>query len=153
MMSSLQGTDALGNGTFSGEDGGMIKAFDNRIDNAASLIYANSNDGTTGKDAVSFDAYLAAARNETVPASFKTLAGGTVYNNFDTRKDIGVSLSDIDHVDRVEQIVTTSAGRLIQGDFTWNFDNAADDASYDLNTALMSKIRSYATKLISVGGK
>ena len=153
MMSSLQGTDALGNGTFSGEDGGMIKAFDNRIDNAASLIYANSNDGTTGKDAVSFDAYLAAARNETVPASFKTLAGGTVYNNFDTRKDIGVSLSDIDHVDRVEQIVTTSAGRLNQGDFTWNFDNAADDASYDLNTALMSKIRSYATKLISVGGK
>ena len=153
MMSSLQGTDALGSGTFSGEDGGMIKAFNNTIENASSLIYANSNDGTTNKDAVSFDAYLAAARNETVPASFKTLAGGTAYNNFDTRKDIGVSLSDIDHVDRVEQIVTASAGRLNQGDFTWSFNNAVDDASSDLNTALMSKIRSYATQLISVGGK
>ena len=153
MMSSLQGTDALGEGTFSGEDGGMIKAFDNIIENASSLIYANSNEGTAKKDAVSFDAYLATARNETVPDFYKTIAGGFAYNNFDTSKDIGVSLSDIDSVNNVEQIVTTSAGRLNQGDFTWKFDNAVDDASYDVNAALMSKIRSYSTQLISVGGK
>ena len=152
MMSSLQGTDALGEGTFSGENGGMIKAFDNITENASSLIYANSNEGTTKKDGVSFDAYLASARNETVPNSYKTLAGGTAYNNFDTRKDIGASPADIDSVNHVEQIVTTGAGRLNQGDFTWKFDNAADDASYDVNAALMSKLRSYATELISVGG-
>ncbi|MTK10137.1 MAG: pectate lyase [Hungatella sp.] len=152
MMSSLQGTDALGQGTFSGENGGMIKAFNNRIENASSLIYANSNEGTTGKNAVSFDAYFASARNETVPTLYKTIAGSTAYNNFDTGKDIGVSLSDIESVNHVEGIVTTSAGRLNQGDFTWKFDNAVDDTSSDLNTALMSKIRSYTTNLISVGG-
>ncbi|WP_349673115.1 hypothetical protein [Lacrimispora sp.] len=152
MMSSLQGTDTLGQGTFSGENGGMIKAFNNRIENASSLIYANSNEGTTGKNTVSFDAYSASARNETVPSLYKTIAGSTVYNNFDTGKNIGVSLSDIDPVNNVEGIVTTSAGRLNQGDFTWKFNNAADDTSSDLNTALMSKIRSYTTNLISVGG-
>nr|WP_314459809.1 pectate lyase [uncultured Clostridium sp.] len=153
MLSSLQGTDALGEGTFSGEDGGMIKAFNNMIKNASGLIYANSNEGTAKKDAVSFDAYLASARNETVPDFYKTIAGGFAYNNFDIRKDMGVSLSDIDSVNNVEQFVTTSAGRLNQGDFTWKFDNAVDDASYDVNAALMSKIRSYATELKSVGGK
>ncbi len=152
MMSSLQGTDDLGQGTFSGENGGMIKAFNNRIENASSLIYANSDEGTTGKNTVSFDAYLASARNETVPSLYKTIAGSTVYNNFDTGKDIGVSLSDIDPVNNVEGIVTTSAGRFNQGDFTWKFNNAVDDTSSDLNTALMSKIRSYTTNLISVGG-
>lgn len=153
MMSSLQGTDTLGKGTFSGENGGMIKAFNNHIENASSLIYANSNAGTTGYDAVSFDAYLASARNENVPASYKTLAGGTAYNNFDTGRDIGVTPSAIDPVNQVKQIVTASAGRLNQGDFTWIFDNAVDDVSYDLNAALMSKIRSYVTDLKSVGGE
>lgn len=153
MMSSLQGTDALGDGTFSGENGGMIKAFHNIIENASSLIYANSNDGTARYDAVSFDAYLASARNETVPNSYKTLAGGSVYNNFDTSKEIGVSLSDIDQVNDVQQIVTTRAGRLNQGDFAWIFNDAVDDISYDLNAALMSKIRSYVTDLKSIGGK
>lgn len=152
MMSSLQGTDALGQGTFSGENGGMIKAFNNKIEDASSLIYANSNEGTTGKNAVSFDAYLVSARNETVPSLYKTVAGSTAYNNFDTGKDIGVSLSAIEPVNNVEGIVTTSAGRINQGDFTWKFDNAVDDTSSDLNTALMSKITSYKTNLISVGG-
>ncbi len=153
MMSSLQGTDALGDGTFSGENGGMIKAYNNIIENASSLIYANSNSGTTNENADSFDAYLASTRNETVPNSYKTLSGRTSYNNFDTSKDIGVSLSDIDNVSNVEQIVTTRAGRMNQGDFTWNFNDAADDTSYNLNTALMSKIKNYTTGLVSVGGK
>lgn len=150
MMSSLQGTDALGDGTFSGENGGMIKAFNNIIENASSLIYANSNDGTANADASSFDAYFASARNETVPGSYKTKAGSTVYNNFDTSIDIGVNQSDIDTVNVVEQIVKTRAGRMNQGDFTWKFDDASDDTSYALNSALMSKIKSYTSELISV---
>lgn len=152
MLSSLQGTDALGEGTFSGEDGGVIKAYNNRIVDADSLIYANSNTGTAPANATSFDAYLASSRNETVPSSYRALVGGTAYNNFDTSVDTGVNSADIDNVSDVEQIVTAQAGRLNNGDFTWEFNDAVDDTSYDLNTALMAKIRSYITQLVSVGG-
>ncbi|QSF45311.1 pectate lyase family protein [Paenibacillus tianjinensis] len=153
MMISLQGTDALGEeGTFSGENGGMIKAYNNLVADAASLIYANSNTGTAPANATSFDAYLASARNETVPGSYKALTGGTAYNNFDTTVNTGVSASAVDSVSAVEQIVTAKAGRLDSGDFTWTFNDSVDDASYDLNTALMSAIRSYTTGLVSVGG-
>ncbi|MBP3952545.1 pectate lyase [Bacillus sp. YZJH907-2] len=152
MMSSLQGTDALGDGTFSGEDGGMIKAYNNIVVDAASLIYANSNEGTASANAKSFDAYLASSRNETVPSSYKTLVGGTTYNNFDTRIDLGVNGSSIDNVSDVEQIVTAEAGRLNNGDFTWEFNDSVDDKSYKLNSELMAKIKGYKTSLISVGG-
>ena len=62
MMSSLQGTDALGDGTFSGENGGMIKAYNNKIEGADSIIYANSDAGTTAANSTEFDAYLASSR-------------------------------------------------------------------------------------------
>lgn len=152
MLSSLQGTDALGEGTFSGENGGMIKAYNNLIVDASSLIYANSNTGTAPANATSFDAYLASSRNETVPTSYKALKGGTAYNNFDTNVQTGVNVSNIDNVSNVEQVVTAKAGRLNGGDFTWAFNDSVDDASYALNTALMSAIRSYTTGLVSVGG-
>ncbi|RDY29517.1 pectate lyase family protein [Lachnotalea glycerini] len=153
MMSSLQGTDTFGTGTFSKENGGMIKAFNNKIEGAKSLIYANSDAGTTIANATSFDAYLAVSRSETVPSSYKTIAGSTVYNNFDTNKDLGVSQSDIDSVNNVAAIVTASAGRMNQGDFTWQFNNAVDDESSDVNAALMAKIASYTSQLVSIGGK
>jgi pectate lyase len=152
MLSSLQGTDALGEGTFSGENGGMIKAYNNLIVDASSLIYANSNTGTAPANATSFDAYLASSRNETVPSSYKALKGGTAYNNFDTNVQTGVNVSNIDNVNNVEQVVTAKAGRLNGGDFIWEFNDSVDDASYTLNTALMSAIRSYTTGLVSVGG-
>ncbi|AIQ21570.1 pectate lyase [Paenibacillus sp. FSL H7-0737] len=152
MLSSLQGTDALGEGTFSGENGGVIKAYNNLIVGASSLIYANSNTGTAPANATSFDAYLASSRNETVPSSYKALKGGTAYNNFDTSIQTGVNVSNIDNVSNVEQVVTAKAGRLNGGDFIWAFNDSVDDASYALNTALMSAIRSYTTGLVSVGG-
>lgn len=152
MMSSLQGTDALEEGTFSGENGGMIKAYNNLIVDADSLIYANSNTGTAPAHATSFDAYLALSRNETVPSSYKALVGGSAYNNFDTSVNTGVNVSSIDSVNAVEQVITAEAGRLGKGDFTWTFNDAVDDTSYALNAALMSKISSYTTQLVSVGG-
>ncbi|WP_440961125.1 pectate lyase [Paenibacillus nitricinens] len=152
MLSSLQGTDALGEGTFSGENGGVIKAYNNLIVDASSLIYANSNTGTAPANTASFDAYLASSRNESVPGSYKALKGGTAYNNFDTSVQTGVNVSNIDNVSNVEQVVTAKAGRLNGGDFTWAFNDSVDDASYALNTALMSAIRSYTTGLVSVGG-
>lgn len=153
MMSSLQGTDTLGKGTFSSENGGIIKAYHNRIEQADSLIYANTNHGTTSGNETSFDAYEASKRGEIVPATYKTMAGNTSYNNFDTLKDLGANQADIDDVIAVEGIVTKDAGRMNQGDFTWKFNNETDDTSYGLNSELMSKIRNYKTQLISVGVK
>jgi len=153
MMSSKQGTDTLGKGTFSGENGGMIKAFNNRIEDADSLIYANSNNGTANGNSTSFDAYYVSKRNEIVPDTYKTIAGNTSYNNFDTKKDMGVSQSDIHQVNDVKQVVTNNAGRMNQGDFIWKFNNATDDTSYVLNSELMAKIINYKTQLVSVGGK
>ncbi|WP_281890502.1 pectate lyase [Paenibacillus sp. YYML68] len=152
MLSSLQGTDALGEGTFSGENGGMIKAFNNTIVGAQSIIYANSNAGTAPANATSFDAFLASSRTQTVPSSYKALVGGTAYNNFDTTVDTGVSAAKIDQVSSVEAIVTAKAGRMNGGDFTWEFNDSVDDTSYDVNQGLMTKIRSYTSKLVSVGG-
>jgi pectate lyase len=155
MLISLQGTDIAGGsvGTFSGENGGMIKAYNNSdVDLVGGLIYANSNAGSAPANATSFDAYLASTRNETVPSSYKALVGGTTYNNFDTTIDTGVNAADIDSVSTVEQVVTAEAGRLGNGDFTWTFNDAVDDTSSDLNSALMSKILSYTSQLVSVGG-
>ncbi|NOU95765.1 hypothetical protein GC093_21435 [Paenibacillus sp. LMG 31456] len=155
MMISLQGTDiknGVADGTFSGEPGGMIKAYNNIIVDPGNLIYANSNAGTAPANATSFDAYLAASRSEAVPNSYITLKGGTAYNNFDTLTDTGVNVANIDAVSNVEQMVTVKAGRLNKGDFTWEFDNSIDDASYSINTALMNKIKNYTAQLLSVGG-
>lgn len=150
MMSSNQGTDALGEGTFSGERGGMIKAYNNQYDNSVkSLIYANSNAGTAAANATSFDAYLASARNEKVPSSYMALDGDSTYNNFDTESDF-YSYTPTP-VGQVVSHVTAYAGRMYGGDFDWTF-TAAEDSSYAINSDLMAKIKAYKTQLVSVGG-
>lgn len=153
MMSSMQGTDALGQGTFSGENGGMIKAYNNITVGASSLIYANSDTGTAKADAVSFDAYLASSREETVPSSYKTVAGATTYNNFDTSSayDLGVAEEDIDDPQDVPSIVTKYAGRMNGGDFDWTFQES-DDTNYSVDTALKAKVVNYKSSVLAIGG-
>lgn len=144
MLSSLQGSDVAGNstGTFSGEAGGMIKAYNNSIGGEKSLVYAQDN-------AVQFDAYLAASRDEMVPASYKTVSGGTTYNNFDTSSKM--YKYEADDVEDVVDNVTTYAGRVNGGDFKWKFTNADDELS-SLNKALMEKLLNYKTDIVSIGG-
>lgn len=153
MMSLMQGTDALGQGTFSGENGGMIKAYNNITVGASSLIYANSDAGTAKADAVSFDAYLASSREETVPSSYKTVAGATTYNNFDTSSayDLGVAEEDIDDPQDVPSIVTKYAGRMNGGDFDWTFQES-DDTNYSVDTALKAKVVNYKSSVLAIGG-
>ena len=153
MMSSMQGTDALGQGTFSGENSGMIKAYNNITVGASSLIYANSDAGTAKADAVSFDAYLASSREETVPSSYKTVAGATTYNNFDTSSayDLGVAEEDIDDPQDVPSIVTKYAGRMNGGDFDWTFQES-DDTNYSVDTALKAKVVNYKSSVLAIGG-
>ncbi|SDM78876.1 pectate lyase family protein [Lachnospira pectinoschiza] len=148
MLSSLQGTDALGDGTFSGENGGVIKAFNNYMENSGSVIYANTEDGNS----TSYDAYLASSRDEVVSGSYKTLVGSTSYDNFDTTVDLGVDESNIDAAEDVKTIVTANAGSQGGGVIDYTFSEE-DDSSYAVDTELLALVRNYKnTELVSVLG-
>lgn len=157
MLISMQGSDiaeGLDNATFSKEPGGMIKAYNNMVVGANRLIYANAEgvQGATGpKNAVQFDAVLASTRDEAVDDFYRTVSGGTNYNNFDITYDLGVTAAQIDNPDDVPSIVTSKAGRLNGGDFTWTF-TAADDTDYSVNTALKSAVVNYTSPVKAVGG-
>ncbi|MCQ2416433.1 MAG: dockerin type I domain-containing protein [Oscillospiraceae bacterium] len=142
MMSSMQGTDAQGDGTFSGETGGIIKAYNNVMVNAKSYItYQNNNK--------SFDAYEASNAKEKLPSNVVTLSGGTAYNNFDTSADMYQYQPDAP--EDVPAKVTAAAGRVQGGDFQWKFNNETDDASYAVNTALKQAIVNYKSSIVKIG--
>ncbi len=141
MLSSKQGTDALGEGTFSGETGGIIKAYGNIFDKTSMPIdYATNN--------TSFDCYTVTDKSMQIPSSVKTLLGGTTYNNFDTKSTM---YSYVPHqASDVPSVVKAYAGRCGGGDFKWTFTDG-DNTNYDVNTALKNAIIAYKTTLISVG--
>lgn len=145
MMSSKQGTDATGDGTFSGENGGIIKSFGNvfveKPKNFSFITYQ--------VNSTSFDAYEVATRDEVVPATIVTLAGNTTYNNFDTdpqRMHDGV----VDATGDVPSIVMGyyGAGRLNHGDIQYVFNNATDDADYGRNAGLDAVLAAYSSSLV-----
>ena len=152
MMIAGQGTDTYdsasgqytGKSTFSGQDGGMTKAFNNRMYDTASPVYQTEND-------TQFDAYLVTDRNETVPEEVKSVKGGFAYTNFDTAPGMYAYMPD--EPDDVPSVVAGYAGRIDGGDFQWTFDNAVDDDSYDVNEALKSAIAGYETGLLYVQGE
>lgn len=155
MMSSLQGSDTKGNGVFSKEKGGMIKAYNNTISGAAGVVYANADSDYDTANAASFDAYLASERSEQVADSYKTLSGSTTYSNFDTDKsvDMGVTEADITAVSDVKEKVKALAGSQGGGVVPWSFTDA-DNSSYEIDAKLKEAVVSYKnTSLISVGGK
>lgn len=155
MLSSNQGSDALGEGTFSGENGGIIKAYGNEIVGATGIIYANAA-SVTGEvaNAATFDAYLAASAGEKVPSSYKTVAGGTTYDNFDTTKDLGVKAGSLVAAKDVPALVTSSkgAGSLGGGVIDWKFSDE-DDTAYVVDKDLKAAVTNYKnTGLVAVGG-
>jgi pectate lyase len=143
MLISNQGSDVFGSNTntFSGDPGGMIKAYDNYIVGAARFV--DQNDFATD-----FDAYVVANKSDKVPSSVKTVSGGHVYNNFDT--DASMYAYTAQRPADAKNTVMQYAGRMFGGDFKWTFDNAVDDASSDVNAALKSALGNYKTKLVSV---
>ncbi|WP_455497168.1 pectate lyase family protein [Coprobacter sp.] len=155
MMSSKQGTDASGDGTFSGENGGMIKSYGNVfVETGSNFSYITANEvknsSATFVSATDFDAYQASARDESVPTTYKTLSGGTIYNNFDTDASLMYSYVPDDALN-VPAKVKANAGRMYGGDFSWEgFNNMIDDSDYEVNTKLMNAIRSYNTSLLEV---
>lgn len=155
MMSSLQGTDATGDGTFSGENGGIIKSYGNLFVECSSnfsYITANSVEGSgaTAVSATSFDAYHATTRDEQVPSSYVTLKGSTTYDNFDTNSSLMYDYTPDAAID-VPAKVKAQAGRMQGGDFTWlGFDNATEDHNYEIIDGLMSAVTGYETSLIEI---
>lgn len=145
MMASKQGTDATGDGTFSGEDGGIIKSFGNimaqRGKNFSYITWQRNNTG--------FDAFEAATRDEQVPATVKTLAGGTVYNNFDTDPARIYDYTPLDAEDVPAAVMGYyGAGRLNHGDIIFKFNNAGDDDDYARNPAIDAVLNGYKSKLV-----
>ena len=148
MMISLQGSDVAidPNGTFSGEDGGMIKSYGNRFVGAERYV-------TYQQNQTEFDAYEATTREERVPATVVAKQGGRGYDNFDTDASLFYSYTP-DDADDVPAKVTgwLGAGRMGHGDFQWSFDNATEDANYHLISALKKALQYYKSTLVGIFG-
>lgn len=159
MLTSMQGSDVYDqssqsndysdNPTFSKEDGGTIKAFNNYMEGQQRFVpygadaYPNST--------VDFDAYVATSREDQIPAEVVSSRGGNSYNNFDTNSALMYNYV-VETPEQAMETVKASAGRMNGGDFKWTFNNAVDDASYAVNTALKSALINYQTQLIAIQG-
>ncbi|WP_026754667.1 T9SS type A sorting domain-containing protein [Sediminibacter sp. Hel_I_10] len=150
MLISQQGTDVYNGsqGTFSGEDGGIIKAFDNYITGETLFIPYNSTSA-----AEQFDAYLASTRSENLDASINSYQGGNVYNNFDTDDNLYINTLIIDSPTEAKDNVMTYSGRVSGGDIDWTFDNSIDDTDYGVNVGLLEVLSSYTSSLVFVQGE
>lgn len=152
IMSSLQGTDAKGDGTFSGEKGGLIKAygnvFANKPANFSYIPYAENN--------TSFDAYEVSNPSEQVPASVKTLVGGTSYDNFDTNPSL-MYVYAADKAEDVPSIVEGfyGAGRLNHGDidFVIPDETVVTNGHQQPLPALASILDAYTSGVVKVFGE
>ena len=152
IMSSLQGTDAKGDGTFSGEKGGLIKAygnvFANKPENFSYIPYSENN--------TSFDAYEVSNPSEQVPASVKTLVGGTSYDNFDTNSSLMYAYA-ADKAEDVPSIVEGfyGAGRLNHGDidFVIPDETVVTNGHQQPWPALASILDAYTSGVVKVFGE
>ena len=160
MMTSMQGTDVYAGGTkrdpknygtFSDEDGGTIKAYNNHMEGSYTFIpYGAGKYMLKGKETAvgdidtkaDFDAYVVESRDAKVPATVKSYAGANTYNNFDTDKSVMYSYTADDPATAKANVVAY-AGRLQGGDFKWTFDNAVDDTSASVNKKLQDALKAY----------
>lgn len=144
MLISKQGTDAEGDGTFSGEDGGVIKAYNNKIDNPRKLQYYQE-----GQTNGAWDAVLVSERSATVTAT--AYVGGTGYNQeADEQARTSYMENKMDAPEDVKAIVKGShgAGRMQHGDFRWSFKNAVQDENYGVIAELKSALQGYQSTLV-----
>jgi pectate lyase len=173
MMISMQGTDVWSDskqandpanqGTFSGEDGGMIKAFNNTFDadiatNSMRFVaYADPNPtyNIAGKisSLTDFDAFAASTRGEIVPSSVTSKLGANTYNNFDTDAVLYIKNLVIDEPGIAKDKVIQYSGRIAGGDLKISYNNAVDDTAYLVNTVEKTAVTNYATSMVFVQGE
>ena len=149
MLISMQGSDigSDGKGTFSSEDGGIIKSYKNifteKSKNFKYVTYQTNN--------VEFDAYEATTRDETVPGTVTAKKGGTSYDNFDTDASLMYAYTPHSAVDVPANVTGAyGAGRLNHGDFSWDF--TGKDSDYDVDAALKSALQNYKSSLVGIFG-
>ena len=146
MLSSMQGSDT--SETFSGEDGGIIKAYGNYFtDNQSSFKYVTyqTSSNATSTSTSSFDAYEVDDPSTTVPSTVVTVQGGTSYDNFDTVDSLMYSYTAMD-ASLVADTVTGywGAGRLNHGDFEYTISG---DSDYSVDSTLKSLLTNYTSSL------
>lgn len=160
MLTSMQGTDVWDETkqandytnmpTFSNENGGTIKAYNNYMSGQRRFVpygaagYLNST--------VDFDAYVASTRSEQITSSIVSNYGKNTYNNFDTNAAVMYAYTP-DSPEAAKENVMLYAGRMNGGDLKWTFNNAVDDASYTVNTGLKAALTNYKTTLVAVQGE
>ncbi len=156
-LTSMQGTivydEDLGKNdyehpiTLSGENGGVIKAYNNYIEDAHRFVAYG--DATYPNATVDFDAYVAQSKNEVLSADIIANYGKTTYNNFDTRSDLMYPYQ-ADTPEEARNKVMSYAGRMQGGDFKWTFQNEVDDKSSKVNQPLKDALLAYQTSLQSI---
>ena len=159
MMTSMQGSDVYAgtttrdtknNPTFSSENGGFIKAYNNYMTGSYTFIPYGASTYTLKGSSTSvgsintsqdFDAYVVTSRNATIPSSITSYAGGNYYSNFDT--SLPYTYTAQEPAAAMSTVTGTyGAGRMQHGDFSWTF-SSSDDTSYDVNAALKSALTNY----------
>ena len=151
LLSSLQGTDAKGTGTFSGENGGIIKAYGNIFAETGNSSYYKPI--TWSSNHTSFDCYEVAMREDKVPAAVVTLRGGTTYDNFDTNASLMYAYTPDEATDVPGKVTGYyGAGRMNHGDLQFAFNNSVDDRDYGVNKSLAALLDSYVGAGATSGG-
>ena len=117
MLTSMQGSDIAGDGegTFSGEDGGVIKSFGDYIVGGTFVPYSASNK-------VEYDAYVASSRDEVLSAAITSKKGGHTYSNFDTSDKMYDY--NAQSAEDAMNTVKAYAGRVQGGDLKWEFTDS-----------------------------
>lgn len=151
MLISLQGSDISGGskGTFSSEEGGMIKSFGNvYAEKGSSNAYTPI---TYQTNKIQFDCYEAATRDEKVPADVKSVSGGNTYDNFDTNPDVMYPYEALDAA-AVPAYVTGfyGAGRINHGDFKFDLNYKGSETDANVIKALKEALENYKSPLVGI---
>jgi len=157
MLISMQGSDirsgpnaAVGSsaGTFSSENGGIIKAFENYMCDYSKQEYRPWSPTNT----IEFDAFEVSSASEMVPPTVTAKRGGAIYSNFDTVSAFYSYTSDTAVV--AKQNVQTWAGRYWGGDFTFDFNPATDRPLADTPMpTLLARLQAYQSELVKIQGE
>lgn len=151
MLISMQGSDIKNDakGTFSSEDGGMIKAWNNVFaEKPSSFSYIKYN---AANAPTQFDAFEVDNRTDTVPSTVTALKGGRKYDNWDVDPALMYSVTPDDPM-TVPSTLTgyLGAGRLNHGDFKYNI---IGDSNYDVDTSLSDAVKDYQSSLVGQFGE
>lgn len=145
LLISQQGSDVAtdSKGTFSGEDGGIIKSYGDVMIGGTFVPYSSTN-------SVDFDAYVASSRNEVIASTITSKKGGFLYSNFDT--DTTMYSYNAQSAEDAKTTVEKYAGRINNGDLQYDFNDSTEDINYEIVSELKSMVVNYKTTLVKALG-